>query len=65
MVAQQTGTHAVKEKDLLGVLVFWQRMELQRSNGRRKGRAFIDSLFLLVPPPGEDGESPAGAPIIE
>lgn len=65
MVAQQTGTHTVKDKDLLGILVFWQRMELQRSNGRRKGRAFIESLFSLLPPPREDGESPGDAHVIE
>jgi hypothetical protein len=65
MVAQQTGSHAIKEKDLLGILVFWQRMELQRSNGRRKGRAFIESLFSLLPPPREDGESPDAASVIE
>ncbi len=52
-VAQQTGTHSVRDKDLLGVLVFWQRMEWQHNNGRRKGRAFIESLFSLLPPPGE------------
>lgn len=65
MVAHQTGTHAVKDKDLLGMLVFWQRMELQRSNGRRKGRAFIESLFSLLPPPGEEDESQSGPQLIE
>jgi hypothetical protein len=57
-VAQQTGSHSVRDKDLLGVLVFWQRMEWQRRNGRRKGRAFIESLFSLLPPPAaEAGDS--------
>ncbi|MBI5084932.1 MAG: hypothetical protein HZB13_10100 [Acidobacteria bacterium] len=50
-VAQQSGVHTVSDKDLMGVLVFWQRMEWQRNNGRRKGRAFIESLFSLMPPP--------------
>lgn len=53
-VAQNTGSHAVRDKDLLGVLVFWQRMEWQYSNGRRKGRAFIESLFSLLPPPQQE-----------
>lgn len=53
-VAQNTGAHSVRDKDLLGVLVFWQRMEWQRNNGRRKGRAFIESLFSLLPPPQEE-----------
>jgi hypothetical protein len=48
-VAQRTGAHTVRDKDLLGVLVFWQRTEWQRNNGRRKGRAFIETLFALVP----------------
>jgi hypothetical protein len=65
IVAQQSGTHAILDKDLLGILVFWQRMELQRSNGRRKGRAFIESLFSLLPPPGETGESSPEASLIE
>jgi hypothetical protein len=57
-VAQQSGVHTVTDKDLMGVLVFWQRMEWQHSNGRRKGRAFIESLFSLLPPPQEhEGEA--------
>lgn len=50
-VAQQTGVHSVRDQDLLGSLVFWQRMEWQRNNGRRKGRAFLESLISLLPPP--------------
>jgi len=43
-VAKQTGLHSIRDKDVLGVLAFWERMELQINNGRRRGRAFIDSL---------------------
>jgi hypothetical protein len=50
-VAKRAATHAILDKDLLGVLVFWQRLEYQRSNGRRKGRAFIESLYAVLPPP--------------
>lgn len=53
MVAERQNGITIPDKDLLGVLAFWQRMELQRSNGRRKGRAFIESLFSLMPPPEE------------
>lgn len=58
-VAKSAPTHVVLDKDLLGVLVFWQRTEYQRSNGRRKGRAFIESLFGILPPPPAEkpGES--------
>lgn len=50
-MAQRTGVHSIRDHDLLGALVFWQRMEWQGNNGRRKGRAFIDSLVSLLPPP--------------
>lgn len=53
MVAQRTGAHTVTDKELLGVLVFWARMEWQRNNGRRKSRAFIESLFAVMPSPEE------------
>ena len=53
MVSERQNGITIPDKDLLGVLAFWQRMELQRSNGRRKGRAFIESLFSLMPPPEE------------
>ena len=53
-VAERAPAHPVLDKDLLGVLVFWQRMEFQRNNGRRKGRAFIESLYGILPPPPEE-----------
>lgn len=52
-VAQRTGLHSIRDKDVLGVLAFWERMELRANNGRRRGRAFIDSLISLMPAPGE------------
>lgn len=60
-VAKRSASHSIRDKDILGVLVFWQRMEYQRSNGRRKGRAFTESLYALLPPPPPDpAESPSG-----
>ena len=58
-VAKSAPMRPVLDKDLLRVLVFWQRTELQHSNGRRKGRAFIESLYGILPPPPEErpGES--------
>ena len=53
-------TGLVRVMGNLGVLVFWQRMEYQRSNGRRKGRAFTESLYALLPPPPDPAESPSG-----
>lgn len=49
-VAQQSGIHSIRDKDVLGVLVFWARAERSRNNGRRRSRAFIHSLGALVPP---------------
>jgi len=55
-MAQETGVHSIRDQDVFGVLVFWQRMAWNRDNGRRKGRAFLDSLFALMPsePPQEN-----------
>lgn len=58
-VLERTPGHPVLDKDLLGVLVFWQRTEYHRSNGRRKGRAFLESLYSILPPPPEQKEDPA------
>jgi hypothetical protein len=59
-VAKRYPERALLDKDLLGILVFWQRMEYQRSNGRRKGRAFIESLYALLPPPNEETPGDTG-----
>jgi hypothetical protein len=41
---EQTGVTSVRDADVLGVLVFLQRIEAQTNNGRRRGRAFLDFL---------------------
>ena len=41
---EQRGMHTVRDADVLGVLVFLQRLELQYNNGRRRGKAFRDFL---------------------
>jgi hypothetical protein len=43
-VAEQSGMHTMRDKDILGALVFLQRMELEYSNERRRGRAFMQCL---------------------
>jgi hypothetical protein len=40
----------LRDSTVLGVLVFLQRIGLQRNNGRPKGRAFIDFLRQFFPP---------------
>jgi hypothetical protein len=43
------GMTRTRDADVLGLIVFLQRVELDRNNGRRRGRAFIDSLRRLYP----------------
>jgi hypothetical protein len=46
----------LRDADLLGILAFLQRLELQKNNGRPKGRAFIHFLRQYFPsePPSEE-----------
>jgi hypothetical protein len=48
-VAEQQGVHTIRDTDVLGILVFLQRLELQHNNGRRKGRAFLQFLLEYFP----------------
>jgi hypothetical protein len=48
-VAEEHGMQTLRDADVLGALVFLQRLELQHSNGRRRGRAFYDFLVGFVP----------------
>ena len=38
-----------RDADVLGVLVFLQHFDLDRDNGRRRGRAFLDALREFHP----------------
>jgi hypothetical protein len=38
---------------VLGLLVFLQRLEIDRNNGRRLGRAFLDFLREFFVPQGD------------
>jgi len=46
---ESTGMSSIRDTDVLGILVFLHRMELQHNNGRQKGRAFIDFLRQYFP----------------
>jgi hypothetical protein len=51
---EQAGGNALRDADVLGVLVFLQRIEIKYNNGRKRGRAFRDFLHSYVPePPAE------------
>ncbi len=47
----------LRDTDMLGVLVFLQRLEMQYNNGRRRGKAFRDFLTGYLP---ESASSVAG-----
>ena len=44
---QELGMSRTRDADILGVLVFLQRVELDRNNGRPRGRAFLHSLHAF------------------
>jgi hypothetical protein len=50
---QRLGISRTRDADVLRTLVFLQRVDFDRNNGRRRGRAFLDGLRGLY------GESPA------
>jgi hypothetical protein len=50
---QRSGVTRTRDADVLGVLVFLERIEKDQNNGRRRGRAFLDSLRNFFPPQGE------------
>jgi hypothetical protein len=51
------GMTKTRDADVLGLLVFLQRFELDQNNGRRKGRAFLDAMRGICA-----GEPGAAAP---
>jgi len=48
-MAKNTGITSIRDTDVLGVLVFLERLELSNNNGRRRSRAFIDFLRGFFP----------------
>jgi hypothetical protein len=56
---QRTGMTRTRDSDILGILAFLQRVELDHNNGRRRGRAFLDALssYSREPEPAGPSES--------
>ncbi len=48
-LARESGMHSLRDAEVLGALVFLQRLEMQHNNGRRRGRAFFDFLRAYFP----------------
>jgi hypothetical protein len=61
---QETGISRTRDADVLAVLVFLQRLELSRNNGRRRGRAFVDALRQSYSGGAEAAPPPAGSSLI-
>jgi hypothetical protein len=62
MEQEQRGVTRTRDAQVLGLLVFLQRLELDRNNGRRLGRAFLDFLRTFFAP--QPGEEPAASSLI-
>jgi hypothetical protein len=58
-VEEATGTQSVRDADLLGTLIFLQRLGLQYDNGRRRGRVFYDFLMDHFPVATPETDVPA------
>jgi len=59
---QRSGTSPIRDKDVLGVLVFLARVGVLHDNRRRKGRAFLDFLREQFSESGPAGTSSLIAP---
>jgi hypothetical protein len=56
----EKGATALRDAEVLGVLVFVQRLELHHNNGRPRGRAFIGYLLAHFPhDPQTSSEAPS------
>jgi hypothetical protein len=60
---ERLGMTHTRDSAVLGVLVFLQHFELDRNNGRRRGRAFLQALQWLYPS-GSGEDSPGGSSLI-
>src|SRR5690348_7541553 len=56
---ERTGLPKTRDADVLGVLVFFSRLELDRNNGRPKGRAFIGALSVFYKAAGTTDTAPS------
>ena len=61
---QELGMTRTRDADILGGLVFLQRLELDRNNGRRRGRAFLDFLRGHFPTASGQRAPAAASPLI-
>ena len=55
----EQGSDTLRDAEILGVFVFLERIGMHQTNGRPRGRAFIDYLRASFP---QNSESPSAAP---
>jgi hypothetical protein len=55
---ENTGMSNTRDADVLGVLCFFQRVEMLNNNGRKRGRAFLDLLRSQAPAQAEVSAQP-------
>jgi hypothetical protein len=60
---ESTGMTRTRDADILGMLVFLQRLELDNNNGRKRGRAYLDFLRGFFPEQTSE-QAPAGSTLI-
>jgi len=53
-----------RDTDVLGVLAFLQRLEIDRNNGRKRGRAFLDFLRGQFPDTANQPDQRTGSLIV-
>ena len=61
---RELGLTKTRDADVLGLLVFLQYFALDRDNGRRRGRAFLDALREFHPPAPEPSGSSSPSAIL-
>ena len=61
---RETGISKTRDNDVLGLLVFLQRIEIDHNNGRRRGRAFVDLLRRAYAGDEEPPAPPASSLIL-
>lgn len=49
-LTEAAGMNTLRDSEILGVLVFLERLQMQHNNGRRRGRAFLHFLLRHATP---------------
>lgn len=57
--AERGAISPVRDRDLLGVLVFLHRLGVTNQNGKPRGRMFMDMLRQISPHPGVEERAPS------